>query len=229
MTATGSGPVYTPGTFLARLDGDEQAALLALGRERSFPRGAILMYEGDPGEQVMILLAGRVKVTRADHDGREALLSIRDPGDVLGELSFVDGQPRVANVTALEPVRTLVLTSSVFRTHLEGTPRVAVALLEVLTRRFRDATGRLSTFAASDTIGRLAARLDELARRYGEPCAEGIEIGITLSRDELGAWTGASRAGLAKALQTLRELGWIETERRRIVVRDPEALRARSA
>ncbi len=176
----------------------------------------------------MILQSGRVKVTRALADGHETLLSIRDPGDVIGELAFIDGQPRVATVTAIDSVEALVIPSSVFRAHLETTPRVAVALLEVVVRRFRDATAKRSQFAASDTTGRLAARLIELADRYGETGDHGIQIALPLSQDELVAWTGASRASVMKALQTLRDLGWIETSRRRLVIRDAGALRGRA-
>jgi CRP-like cAMP-binding protein len=102
-------------------------------------------------------------------------------------------------------------------------------LLEVVGQRLRDAVLMRAEFPASDTIGRLAARLVELAERYGEPSERGIVVGLSLSQEELGAWVGASHAGIAKALQVLRTLGWIETERRRITVRDLRALRARSA
>jgi CRP-like cAMP-binding protein len=218
-----------PDGFLGLLDPAERLALLTLGTRRQMPRGAVLMYENEPDERVMILEAGRVKVTRINEGGHETLLSIRDPGDIIGELGFIDGHPRVASVTALEVVRVVVIASRVFRAHLENTPRVAVALLELVTRRFRETTVKRSQFAASDTIGRLAARLVELTERYGVSSGQGIEIGLALSQDELAAWTGASRAGVAKALQTLRALGWIETQRRRIVIHDLDALRGRAA
>ena len=217
------------GTFLSLLDEVEPAALLELGTRRGFPRGAVLMYEGEPGERVMILEEGRVKVTRIEPGGHETMLSIRDPGDLLGEVSLIDERPRLATVTALERVRALVIASSVFRAHLERTPRVAVALLEVEMRRFRETTLKRSQFAASDTTGRLAARIVELSERYGAEREDGIEIDVALTQDDIAAWTGASRAGVAKAFQTLRELGWIETHRRRIVVRQLDALRLRAA
>ena len=217
------------GTFLSLLDDVERAALLELGTHRGFPRGAVLMYEGEPGERVMILEEGRVKVTRIEPGGHETMLSIRDPGDVVGEVSLIDERPRLATVTALERVRALVIASSVFRAHLERTPRVAVALLEVEMRRFRETTLKRSQFAASDTIGRLAARIVELSERYGAEREDGIEIDVALTQDDIAAWTGASRAGVAKAFQTLRELGWIETHRRRMVVRQLDALRRRAA
>jgi len=186
------------------------------------------MFQHEPDERVMFLLAGRVKIVRMDDDGHEVLLSIRDAGDVLGELAFIDGQPRIATVTALEPVEVLVAPSEAFRTHLETTPRVAVALLEVVVGRYRETTLKRSQFAASDTMGRLAARIVELADRYGEPTAAGISVASPISREELAAWTGASRAGVAQALQALRELGWIQTERRKVIVRDLKALQARA-
>lgn len=215
-------------TFLALLSDAEREGLHGLGVRRSFPRGAVLMFQHEPDERVTLLLAGRVKVVRLDQDGRELLLSIRDPGDLLGELAFIDGQPRIATVTALEPVEALVTPAQAFRLHLETTPRVAVVLLEVVTRRFRETTLKWSQFAALDTMGRLAARFVELADRYGVPTEDGVTVASPLSQEELAAWTGASRAGVAHALQAMRELGWVQTERRGLLVRDLEALRARS-
>jgi CRP/FNR family cyclic AMP-dependent transcriptional regulator len=217
------------GTFAALLEPAEWARVQALGHVVGFPSGSVLMHERGVSDLVMILLEGHVKTTLVGEGGREALLSIRDPGDVLGELSAIDGQPRVATVTALDAVSALTVPAEVFRRHLETTPRVAVALLAVVTRRFREAMLVRSQFGALDTIGRLSARLIELAERYGEDTGDEIQIALALSQEELGAWTGASRAGLSNALRTLRELGWIETQRRRIVVRDLQALRDRAA
>jgi CRP/FNR family transcriptional regulator, cyclic AMP receptor protein len=135
--------------------------------------------------------------------------------DIVGELSFIDGGGRVAGVTTLEPVRVLVVPSSRFRGHLERTARVAVLLLSVLSWRFPAATVKRSEFTAAYTTGSLAAGLLELTERYGCRREEGIEIELGISEDELAAWTGASGAGVAKALQALRELGWIETHRGR--------------
>jgi CRP/FNR family cyclic AMP-dependent transcriptional regulator len=229
MTGIGSAPAIIDGTFLALLDHGEYDTLDAIGVPRSFPRGALLMFERESSERVMILLAGRAKVSRAGADGQELLLSIRDPGDVVGELGFIDGKPRIASVIALEPVQALVIPAQAFRTYLETTPRVAVTLLEVITRRFRDANDKLAEFAASDTLGRVSARIVELAERYGEPVAGGVAIAMPISQEELAGWAGASRAGVAHALQVLRDLGWIQTERRRVVVGDLDAVRTRAA
>jgi CRP/FNR family transcriptional regulator, cyclic AMP receptor protein len=223
----GSGLVA--GTFLALLSAGERESLYGIGQRRSFPPGTVLMFQNECDDRVMMLVAGRVKVTRIESEGHEILLSVRDPGDLLGELAFVDGDPRVATVTALEPVVALVTTAQSFRHHLETTPRVAVVLLEIVTRRFRESTLKRSQFGSSDTMGRLAARIVELAERYGEASDEGITVISPISQEDLAAWTGASRAGVAEALRALRDLGWVHTDRRKLVVRDLDALRARAA
>ena len=220
--------VPAPGTFLDLLSAAERDGLMAIGRERAFPSGAALMYQDEPADRIVVLLDGRVKVTRVEGDGRETLLSIRDPGDLLGELSFVDGQPRVATVTAIEPVRALVTTAGELRRHLESTPRVAVVLLQTVVGRFRESTLKRTQFANSDTMGRLAARIVELAERYGEPSGEAVAVEMPLSREDMAAWTGASRAGAAEALRQLRELGWIDVDRKQLLVRDLAALRSRA-
>ena len=74
----------------------------------------------------------------------------------------------------------------------------------------------------------MAARLVELAERFGEPTNGGVRVGLPLSQDELAGWTGASREAVSKALRSLRDRGLIETGRRRVVIYDLEGLRKRA-
>jgi CRP-like cAMP-binding protein len=206
----------------------ELDALRERGRAVSFEPGERLLLEGEPGDKVLLVLRGRVKVSHATSDGRETVLDFRGPGELVGELSALDQAPRSSSVTAIEAVEALVVSAADFRSLLER-PGFAGELLQMLSARFRDADRKRVEFGASDTVGRVAARLVELAERYGQPGGSGIVIALPISQEELAGWTAASRAGMANALRTLRELGWIETERRRITVRDLEALRERAS
>jgi CRP-like cAMP-binding protein len=217
-----------PETFLALLSEADRDALLGMGGVRRFARGERLMHQGEPGNRVLMLLLGHAKATFVDHEGREAVLSFRGPGDVLGELSFTRVEPRSSSVVAIEPVEALGLSASEFRAFLERRPTAALTLIDVLARRFRDANRARVQFGASDTVGRLAARLLELCERYGEPDGEGIEIRLPITQEDLSGWTASSRAGVAEALRTMRGLGWIRTGRRRIKVLDLDALAARA-
>lgn len=202
--------------------------MLELGVRRNFPRRAVLVYQDDADDRMLLLLDGRVKVTRFTDSGQDVLLGIRDPGDLLGELAFIDGLPRTATISTLEAVHALVIPAAALRDYLESVPRVAVVLLRVTAARVRETTLNSVQFAASDTMARLAMRILELAERYGTTYDSDLAVDLPLTQEELTAWTGASRAGVSQALRSMRELGWIETNRRRLVVRDAEALRARA-
>jgi CRP/FNR family transcriptional regulator, cyclic AMP receptor protein len=198
------------------------------GRTATFKAGERLLHEGESGDRVALILSGRVKVSHAGSDGRETVLDFRGPGELVGELAALDRGPRSSSVTAIEPVEALLVRASAFRSLLDR-PGLGAEVLRMLSARFRDADRRRIEFGASDSVGRVAARLAELAERYGEPAGDGIVIGLPVSQEELAGWAAVSRAGMAAALHTLRELGWIETERRRITVRDLDALRARGS
>lgn len=220
---------YLPGTFLAQLSQDDRDAVLRLGVRRRVPGGATLMAQGEFEDRVIVLLEGRVKVSRIDLEGRELMLEIRDAGDLLGELAFIDRESRVAAVSTLEPVVAVVIPSGAFRLHLERAPRVGGALRALLARRMREATASSMRAATADTTARLAERILQLADRYGVAVEDGVMVELPVSQVELASWIGASRAGVAQSLQLMRQLGWIETRRRTLVVKDRVALSARAA
>lgn len=217
-----------PGTFAGALTPGERDRLAQDGRRRRFPRGSTLFNEGERSDRVVILLAGRVKVSYFTENGKEAVLAVRSSGDILGELSALDGEPRSATATVLEPVEALVLTVGQFRDFLCAHPRMALGLLEMLSRRLRDADRKRVEFGAYDSVGRVARRLLELAEDYGVPDRGGVRITLSLSQEELAGWVGASRKAVGNALQWLRRRGLVETGRRSITIRDVEGLRKRA-
>ena len=210
------------------LSEEERAWLQERGVLRTFPRGTAIFHERQVSDRVMFLHRGRVKIASISEDGRERVLAFRGPGEVLGELSAIDGRPRSATVTAVDPVEALVLPAADFRAFLENTPRITLYLLRALIGRLREADRKRVEFGASDTIGRVAARLLELAGRYGQPAPEGVRIDLPITQEELASWVGSSREGVNKALNTLKGLHWIDIERRSITVLDVEALQRRA-
>jgi CRP-like cAMP-binding protein len=216
------------GTFLGLLTASDREALLELGRPRRYAHGEHLMHQGEPGDPVLLLRRGHVKSTFVEPQGREIVLSFHGPGDVLGELSFVRAEPRSSNVIAIESAEAQALAAADFRAYLARTPPAALVLFETIGRRFRDANRAQVQFAALDTVGRIAARLVELCEHHGHETRDGIEIQLPVTQEDLGGWTACSRAGVAAALKTMRNLGWVKTERRRITVLDLESLSARA-
>lgn len=213
---------------LEQLGDADRDELERRGGRRRFKSGSTLMHEESPGAEVMLLLRGRVKASVTNADGREVVLGFQGPGELVGELAVIDDTARSSTVEALEEVEALAVSAPDFRALL-GRPGFAGVLLRSLAQRFRDADRRRVEFASAQTLGRVAARLLELADRHGESDGETIVITLPISQEELAGWTGSSREAVAKALATLRDLGAIRTERRRITVLDPEGLKRQSA
>lgn len=195
-----------------------------MGTVRTFARGQALFHEQQIADRVLVLRSGRVKVT-ATRRGREIVLAFRGPGDLLGDLAALDGEPRSATVYAVERVEVLAIGAPAFRAFLQSQPAVALALAQMLGRRLRDADAKRIEFSLYTTIERIAVRLVEFAQRYGLDDRSG-SIALPLSQEELAGATGASLESVGRALQTMRSLGCIETRRREIRIIDRQALEA---
>jgi CRP/FNR family cyclic AMP-dependent transcriptional regulator len=200
-------------------------ALRELGGERRYRAGATLFHQGDEPGSVFVLVEGRVKFSLLGPQGREVIVGFAGPGDLIGEVSALDGSPRGTTAEAVDDVRALAVTRAAFERLVSTDPELALRMVRHLAARLRLADEQRLEFAAFDVVGRVARRLVELAERHGEPAERGTAITLPLSQDELAAWTASSREAVAKALHLLRELRWVETHRRRIVVLDAQALR----
>jgi CRP/FNR family transcriptional regulator, cyclic AMP receptor protein len=215
--------------FLAALTSAELEDLEGRARPRRFAKGSTLVSEGEIPRRVVILRGGRVKVSHFAEDGREVVLTARGPGELIGEISVVDGRPCSATVTAFEPVEALVVEAEAFTRYLDEHPRVTRMLLSETVQKLRDSDRKRVEFGIHDTEGRVARRLVELAEAYGEEAERGVSITLPLTQQELAGWTSASREAVSKALGSLRACGWVSTDRRRVTVLDLEALRRRAS
>jgi CRP/FNR family cyclic AMP-dependent transcriptional regulator len=214
--------------FSALLTDSDRDALEGLGRRTSFPAGTVLMHEGLHGEGVFVLLEGVVKATSVTRAGREVVLGFRGPGELIGDLAMIDDRPHSGTVISVEPVEALLIPTREFRAFIDQRPAAAVALMRMVVARFRDTDRKLVEFSASDALGRVASRLLELADTYGERSDRGLTIALHLSQEELAGWAGCSVKAVVNALHTLRQLGLIETGRRRVTILDVDALRAQA-
>ncbi|MHB8573048.1 MAG: Crp/Fnr family transcriptional regulator [Candidatus Dormibacteria bacterium] len=191
---------------------------------RRYATGATVFSEGDRADRVLMVASGRVRICHNTDDGREVMLAVAGPGEVIGEMSVIDGEPRSASAVAMEPVQALVIPAARFVSHLEARPQLTLSLLRAMVRRLRATSARQVELVARDTVGRVALRLVEAAQQ-GRPVAGGI--GVSVSHQELADWVGASREGVTKALAALRSAGLVKTGRREVVVTDLEGLRRR--
>lgn len=201
----------------------EVAAFSQMAREKSYPKGSVILFEDDPGDSLFVVREGRVKVVLVAEDGREVILGILGVGEHFGELSLIDDQPRSAHVVAMEESTLLVLRREDFRRRVEQNPAVAWALLLELSRRLRRADEKIGSLVLLDVPGRIARMILDAAAEGG---SETIEKPLT--HQTIAHVIGASRETVSRAMREFVEAGWISTERRRIRITDRAALEKRS-
>ncbi|MGW6446136.1 Crp/Fnr family transcriptional regulator [Lentzea sp. NPDC055074] len=203
----------------------QRARFQAAGQPRHYPAGTVIMCEGDPGGWALVVTSGHVKVVAVTPGGYDAVLAVRGPGDVLGEMAVMDGARRSASVVAIDPVTALWLSAKAFLGVVDAEPAVSAALVRIITARLRYANNRRSEFGDSTSAQRLAVLIAELATSYGVPQENGTLITLRLSQQDLAGLAATSREAVARALRSLRDSGLITTGRRRLLVRDVDALR----
>ena len=214
--------------FLASLPPGVADELLGLGSRRRFPAGSTLFVEGDAAHEVFVLLAGEVKVTVGSVDGREVILDVLEPGVLLGELAVIDGRARSATVSALSAIEVLTVGAATFNDFLDRHPAVLRGLLVGVIERLRTRTRHQMEFGTGDALGRVCARLAEIADRYGTAEDGVTTVSSPVSQSDLASWTGLSRVAVVKTLRVLRQLGWIDNRGRAIVIRDLDQVRQRA-
>ncbi|MFA5785806.1 MAG: Crp/Fnr family transcriptional regulator [Actinomycetota bacterium] len=206
-----------------------KAALGELGssfRRKEFPPGAAIFRQGDPGGEMLVIFSGRVKIETTTPRGRRTVVALLGPGDLFGELSLIDGAPRMGDAVCMDRVEAWSLSASDFYPCLEAHPELASGFLRILASRLRDADAAFQDIVFLDIPARVAKRLLELAESHGTERDGAIELGMPLTQGELAKMVGASRERVNRALAGFAAAGLVEAHGRRYTIRDVAGLRA---
>ena len=206
------------------LDEASAATLRASMTGVKLSRGQVLFKEGDAGDQLFVVVDGKLKLGTTSNDGRENLLSILGPGDMFGELSLFDPVPRTATATAVVDSKLLALANYQVIGLVKEHPQVSLQLLGRLAQRLRKANDVLSDLVFADVPGRVAKAIIELGERFGTKKDDGLHVNHELTQEELAQLVGASRETVNKALADFASRGWVKLEPRAVIVLDYERL-----
>ena len=187
-------------------------------------KGNTLFKEGDAGDRLYVVVAGKLKLGTTSSDGRENLLSILGPGEMFGELSLFDPGPRTATATAVTDSRLLSLSNDKVIGWVTQHPNVSLQLLGRLAQRLRRSNEVLADLVFSDVPGRVAKAIMDLGNRFGVQKDDGLHVNHDLTQEELAQLVGASRETVNKALADFASRGWVKLEPRAVIVLDFERL-----
>jgi CRP-like cAMP-binding protein len=183
-----------------------------------------IFRKGDPGNSLMAVVSGQVKICAFSADGKEVILNIIATGGLFGEIAVLDGAPRSADAVAIADTELLVLERRHLMPFLSGNPEVATRLIGVLCQRLRQTSEQLEDALLRNAPARLASCLLRLGHSLGRSDGRAIRLNIRLSQQQLGNLIGVSRESVNKMLGEWSRAGYLSVRSGQINIQDAAIL-----
>ncbi|GAA4284595.1 Crp/Fnr family transcriptional regulator [Brevibacterium daeguense] len=208
--------------IFAHLTAEQQQEVTAIARPTTVTRHERLYSSGDDVSQLMVLHEGLVTTSSITADGREHLLRVLEPGDYVGENSFLTGSRPDHDATAAETSRLCVFRHSDLSQLIARRPEIGLAMLSDVSRRLAETEQRLTSVTSSSVDTRLAEYLSGLP---GARTPDGYRIALPLPKKDIASLLSTTPESLSRSLSRLAEAGAITTpDARTVVVSDPALL-----
>jgi CRP-like cAMP-binding protein len=206
------------------LDARERSHMLSYAVMKRFAPGDLIFRKGDPGSEMSVIATGRIKICVGAESGKEAVLAILGPGEVLGEMAMLDGKERSADAVALSPSALLCLKRRDFLDAIRRHPEIAIGLLAALSERLRRTSMAVEDRYLLHFSARLAKVLLNLVALGDKPVLPGMRVDLPMSQKALASMVGASRETLNRQLHEWQEAGLVSTGKGYVILQDPDAL-----
>jgi CRP-like cAMP-binding protein len=204
------------------LDSEALDQLCRYAKHATLKRGAAIYAKGDPGNSLVVVISGTVKISVSSADGRSAILNLIGPGEIVGEVAVLDGQARTADCTANTNCEILIIDRREFLPFVRSQPALAMKFIELLCTRVRRTSDQVEQVILQNLPGRLASALIRLTEKHKtEP--KGRTIAIT--QQEISEMVGMTRESINKQLRAWATREWVRLEHGAIVVLNVEMLR----
>ncbi len=168
--------------------------------------------EEDSGTSLFVILRGKVKVSRSSNDGREVILTMLGESDFFGEMAFLDGLARSANVIATEESEVYLIQRNEFLKLLHDHPEISIILLQELTSRLRNADMKIKALSLKDAEGKVATVILQLAEYSGKIKSGVVEIDKLPIQQDLANMAGTSRETISRTLHSFAKRGFVELD-----------------
>jgi CRP-like cAMP-binding protein len=196
--------------------------LCRYAKHSTLKRGATIVSKGDPGNSLIAVISGTVKISVSSADGRSAILNLIGPGEIFGEVSLFDGHPRSADATANTNCEIFVIDRREFLPFVRSQPALAMKFIELLCARLRWTSDQVEQVILQNLPGRLASALIRLTEKHKQE-PKGRSIAVT--QQEISEMVGMTRESINKQLRAWAARDWVRLEHGAIVVLNVEMLR----
>lgn len=185
-----------------------------------YKKGQVIFYEGNQSFGMYCVSKGHVKLYKTGLDGKQQILRVAGPGDVLGYRALLANEPYQATAEAIEDVEICSLDKSSFSQVLKKEPSLAMNLIKKLAQELGTAETLATSIAQKSVRERMAELLLSLARTYGEEEGKNHKISLALTREELGNMIGVTQETSIRLISDFKEEKLIEVKGREICILD---------
>jgi CRP/FNR family cyclic AMP-dependent transcriptional regulator len=211
--------------LFGKLSASEIDSLISYARVGRYAVGREIFAKGSPGQSLMAVLHGSIKISSLSNDGKEIVFAIYNAGEIFGEIGVLDGEERSADATAMTDCELLVLNRRDFLRVLENRVDLCMILLRILCRRLRQTSEQVEDVMFRHLESRVAKALLQLAESVGLHGLQSASVELHVSQRDLGTMAGGSRESVNKILQNLHRRGLIDLGKASVLIRDVQALR----
>jgi len=191
--------------LFSELSDRELQDVAALAQVRKLETDTTVFHEGDPSDQIFVVVNGRVKIVTTSSDGKEFILSVLGAGQVFGEMGLLEEAPRSASVSTITEVELLVIKHDDFDHLLKTSPGISRKLMAILSRRLRRANSKMESLAYMDVAGRLARYLLDMALDHGQRIGNGWVVVRRPTHSDIAHSIGTSRETVSRLINEFEE------------------------
>jgi len=191
---------------------------------REFSRGDAIYLPSDMSDSVLLLARGRVRIYHVTSEGKQAILSFIEPGEMFGELAVFEPSRRDEHAEAMERSQVVLMPGAVLHSLMNRHPQMSIALTRLYGLRLRRTERRLKSLLFRSSRDRLVHLLLELAEKYGQQHPNGLLLNTKISHQDMASAIGATRETVTITLGELQTKGLIRTERRQIFLQQLDRL-----
>ena len=184
----------------------------------------MIFYEGNQSYGLYCIFSGRIKLFKSGVDGRQQIVRLASPGDLLGYRSLFAGEPYHATAEAIEDATVCCIDKAAFFPILARNPDLALNVIKKLAQDLREAEDKATSIAQRSVRERMAELLLMLMETYGKPAKKGKKIDLRLSREELAEMIGMTQETAIRLLSDFKKENLIDVKEREITVLDSRAL-----
>jgi CRP/FNR family transcriptional regulator, cyclic AMP receptor protein len=204
-------------SYFSGLTAAELEAIKPSFFEKTVQRGEMIFLEGESADTLFFLVSGIVKLFKTSTQGKEQIISLARPREVLNDISIFDSGPNPMSAQAMSTVNLYCIKRDRLESTLRLHPQVSTRIIQVLAARTRQLIALVEDLSFKHVIGRVAKILLEHT-------SDGAGSGQRLTQQEMAAMAGTAREVVARSLKAMEERGLIRLERHRIVITDKDAL-----